>query len=491
MARGILLFAFLLSWLFSACTGPGGPKAGVLRIQLPTEPVSLDPSLAEDGAALRVMTATWWGLDRLANWEVSDGGKKYVFRLKKDVRWSDGRYIEGEDFVTGIRRSLAPETASKLAPMLYPILGARAFHEGKSKEIPGLNEQGDYVVIDLERKTPYFPLVLGLSVAFPQRPDVLAAHGGKWPADGPSTGPYHVTRYELGKKIVVARTGTTALHGVKEVEFLLVADESAAVSLFERGGLDVLGRVPTLELERLKKKGVVRTDPFVATYYIGFNVKKKPADQLGWRRAVARAINKPEIAQAVGTGETPARSWIPPGIEGFEPWKKPPEEHSKIADLAQVPASFDSSARNQLVMEKIQDDVARFAGIQLSLTNHDWKSYIHELQTDPAPVFRFAWLTPFADPVPHLQVFTTGNPNNYTGWSDARYDRLVHEVEGLAPGAERDRAIAAAQKILVDDEVVIVPIYHYVQNHGVSARVKNFKVTPFGGISFDEIQLSD
>jgi oligopeptide transport system substrate-binding protein len=141
-------------------------------------------------------------------------------------------------------------------------------------------------------------------------------------------------------------------------------------------------------------------------------------------------------------------------------------------------------------MEKVQDDIRRATGLRLSLMNLDWKSYIHSLQSGPTPLFRFAWLAPFLDPVPHLQVFTSGNPNNYTGWSSAKYDGLVRDVEGMPPGPARLKKILAAQEILLEDDVVIVPIYHYVQNHAVSKRVKEFHVSPFGAIPFDEIRLS-
>src|SRR4051812_2468829 len=108
----------------SACSGGGHSQPGVLRVQLSTEPVSLDPSLAEDGASIRILANTWRGLLDLAGPPtVSDGGKKYVFTLKEGVTWSDGAPVKAEQFVLGIRRALAPHTAAKLAPLLLPIRG--------------------------------------------------------------------------------------------------------------------------------------------------------------------------------------------------------------------------------------------------------------------------------------------------------------------------------------------------------------------------------
>jgi oligopeptide transport system substrate-binding protein len=154
-----------------------------------------------------------------------------------------------------------------------------------------------------------------------------------------------------------------------------------------------------------------------------------------------------------------------------------------------VAAAFDTGARNSMIMEKIQHDLQQNLGLKISLSNMEWKSYVKSLQADAPAIFRFGWLTPFADPINPLQAFTTGNPNNYAGWSNSEYDRLVREVAGMASGAARTEKIRRAQKILVEDEAAVVPIYHYMQNHLVAERVKGFKVNPFGIISFPEMSL--
>jgi ABC-type oligopeptide transport system substrate-binding subunit len=152
-------------------------------------------------------------------------------------------------------------------------------------------------------------------------------------------------------------------------------------------------------------------------------------------------------------------------------------------------ASFDSSSRNALIMEKVQADVKKNLGLELALGNQDWKSHVRSLSTAPAQVFRYGWLAPFADPISFLEVFTTGNPNNYTGWTHTRYDELVREIMRLKPGAERAQKIEQAQRILLDEESIVVPLLHYIQTHAVSPRVEGFRVNPVGVIRFDELTL--
>jgi oligopeptide transport system substrate-binding protein len=258
--------------------------------------------------------------------------------------------------------------------------------------------------------------------------------------------------------------------------------------------------MPVADIPRLKKTPAFHSDPFFATYFISFNTRQAPFDQKDFRRAVAGSIQRDEIVRALDTGEKPAEgSWLPPGIEGYV---NHPNENAlfassvaKVKDqlvkhpLSPVAAGFDSGARNSLIMEKIQRDLQQNLGMKLSLTNMDWKSYIKSLQTNPPALYRFGWLTPFADPINPLDAFTTGNPNNYSGWSNAEYDRLVQEIAGMKPGQERTAKIERAQKILVEDEAAVVPIYHYVQDHLVAARVNGFKVNPFGTIFFRDLTI--
>ena len=82
----------------------------------------------------------------------------------------------------------------------------------------------------------------------------------------------------------------------------------------------------------------------------------------------------------------------------------------------------------------------------------------------------------------------TGNPNNHSGWSNVEYDRTVELIARLEPGVRREAAIARAQEILVNREAAVVPIYHYVQNHAVSARVGGFRADPFGVIPLRELR---
>jgi oligopeptide transport system substrate-binding protein len=277
----------------------------------------------------------------------------------------------------------------------------------------------------------------------------------------------------------------------------IVGDEITGLHLFEQGKLDIVGKIPDAEFPRMKATGHLHTDPFVAVYYLSFNLKKPPFERSDIRRVISAAIRKPELVAVLQTGELAATSWIPKGIEGYSQDFPGPQTglhevtsaKSGLAHVSSVVMSFDSSARNRIVAEKIQQDLLDSLGLKISLENMDWKSYIRQLQTDAAPIFRFAWLAPLGDPIVHLRVFQSGNPNNYSNYSNPSYDALVERISKTQPGPERDKLLHQAQEILVDQDAVVVPLYDYVQNHLVASRVRDFAVNPFGVIRFSDLSL--
>ena len=502
------MFSCILAFtvFFASCTRGGGAvlvpvpaiSPGNLRVQLPTEPVTLDPSLAEDGFAIRVLYNVMEGLvgydgeghlqNRLAeSYKTSEHGTRYEFKLRKAF-WSDGVPVQAEDFVTGIRRTLDPKTASKLAALLGGI--------------KAISAHGDRVVIDLEHPTPYIVQALSLPGAFPQRKDILEANGGNWPVISPCTGTYRITKYDRASKMLLEKNvhytpAQGPLPKIGTVELLIVPDETTGENLYSNGQLDILAKIPLFSMEKLKSAGKLISFPFTATYYLSFNTRTPPFNDREWRRAFAGSIDKQQLLSAISAYDEPASSWVPPGLEGFARFA---DQKQVFADSVArvrsranwngtITGAFDSGTRNQMIFEKLQQDLKKSLALDFTLNNLDWKSYVRTLQTNTPQVFRFGWLAPFMDPVSHLQVFTSGNANNYSGWSDLGYDELVKEIETMSPGPVRLAKIRQAQEIITEREAVVIPLYHYMQSYAISSRLKGFRANPQGVVLFSELEF--
>ncbi len=505
----ILPLSFAFALLLPACTRHDSGKAVLdartLRVQVSGEPVSLNPALVEDLFGYEILANTMDGLvgydgagnleDRLAvSHELSADGRSYRFKLRPGIRWSDGRPVEAAQIIEGFRRALQPGSTSKHALLLEPIRGATDVLKGKAPpEALGVRAEGpETIVVELAYPAPYLIHVLALPIADPARP------GESWSVTGPTTGAYRITESAHERKTVLEKNPAywRENKGPDRVELITVREDATALNLLLEGKVDLLMKVPPLDVPLLREKSLFRSGPFLATYFLILNTKSPPFNDRLYRRAFAGAINKVEVAQAMGAGEEAARTFLSPGLEGSEPYSLKNPFADAVAAVKKRPplkvpvtASFDTSSRNSMVMEKIQSDVRKAIGMEIELRNLDWKTHIKTMATEPASISRFGWVAPFKDPMTHLEAFKTGNPNNYGHWSNATYDRLVEEVKRLPSGPARESKIKEAQRILVEDEAAIVPIFHYVIAHAVAPRVSGYRVNPFGVVIFSDLGL--
>ena len=270
------------------------------------------------------------------------------------------------------------------------------------------------------------------------------------------------------------------------------------MTLFETGLLDIVGRIPPFDLPRLRAKGVVKSFPQAATYYFSFNARKPPFDTAKARRAISAAVDRAGTVALVDSAHIPATGWLPPSLEGHSQngdfLKTLRDEFPKNAEIlkgykAKVIAAYSTNVMNGVIMEKLQNDAQKKIGLTLSLTTMDWKSYVSAIRTDTPNLYRYQRGAPFMDPIWHLSSFKSDDPNNPTGWKNAEYDRLVDRISSTPSGAARVKLIAQAEKILVLDEAIVIPVYYPMVSHLVADRVQGFAMDPLSGISFADLTL--
>jgi oligopeptide transport system substrate-binding protein len=86
---------------------------------------------------------------------------------------------------------------------------------------------------------------------------------------------------------------------------------------------------------------------------------------------------------------------------------------------------------------------------------------------------RAGWIADYPDPHVFLEIFETGNGNNDTLWSNAEYDKLLHEALQAKDQASRYEIYQKMDAILVD-ECPVIPIYYYTRVYLMKPRVKGY-----------------
>jgi oligopeptide transport system substrate-binding protein len=206
------------------------------------------------------------------------------------------------------------------------------------------------------------------------------------------------------------------------------------------------------------------------------------------RRAIAMAIDRQELVRMLAGGQAAMTSWVPAGMLGheaergvkFDPVKaKEILKQAGYPDPAQFPKldiKFNTNEDHQRVAENIQAQLKKNLGIAVELKNEEWKVYLNSLKTDPPHLFRFGWLADYPDPDNFMAVLTSYSENNRTRWKSPKYDEIVLKGAGVTDRESRRGLYSEAQKLLVEDEIPVIPLYSSVNHLLVSPRIKNYPV---------------
>ena len=513
---GTLLLCALSALVVHGCGRESRrPAARELRINLETEPPSLDWSLATDGVSIIAIQQLMRGLTRLGrdlrpepdlaqSWSISPDGRTYTFALRPGVVWSDGVPLRAQHFVDSWLRLLAPATAAEYAYFLFPLKNARAFNAGKILDATavGVRARDDATLeVELEAPLVYFPALVNFMVTFPQRRELIERYGDRWtePPNLVTLGPFTLEEWRHEYRLVLRANerywaGRPALD---RITAYMVDEDSTALVLFEQGLLDLV-KLPPLEIRRYQKRPEYLRRPLLRGYYYGFNVRTPPFNDARVRRAFALAIDRSEFPPLLQGGEQPWPSWIPPGMPHANPALGLPFDPVRArallreagvdpATLAPVRIVFNSDQTHKLVAEKVQALWREHLGVRVELENREWKVFLKELASDPPPVFRLGWGADFPDPDNFMSLFTSYSENNHTGWANPRYDELVERAAREADPERRQGLYDQAQQILCEEDVPIVPLFVTASNFALARRVHGFVPTPMDLYFFDEV----
>lgn len=167
-----ILVLFVFSLIFAGCSSPAKskfwgktepPKRNVLRYVTGPEPESLDPQIPSGQPEARIFMALYDGLVEYdpkdqqpipsiaENWESAPNLDEFIFHLRKNAKWSDGKAITAKDFVYSFRRGFRPETLSRTAALGYFITYSEAFN-GKQFF---LQKNGKFVLVNDVAEEPH------------------------------------------------------------------------------------------------------------------------------------------------------------------------------------------------------------------------------------------------------------------------------------------------------------------------------------------------
>jgi len=136
-----------------------------------------------------------------------------------------------------------------------------------------------------------------------------------------------------------------------------------------------------------------------------------------------------------------------------------------VSKLGEITLMYNTSEGHKKIAEAIQQMWKQHLGVEVKVTNQEWKVYLKTLQTDAPQIWRLGWCQDYPDANNFLkEVFRTGgHESKSTNWSNKKYDDLVDQAARETDLKKRTELYAQAEKILVYDDAVIIPIYWYTR----------------------------
>lgn len=440
--------------------------------------------------------------------DVTDGGKVYTFHIKPGIQWSDDRPLKAQDFVYSWRRLLSPITAAPYAYLLFDVQGAEAFNKGTltSFEQVGIKAIDDLTFqVTLIQPVAHWLYIPAFWATFPVRQDIVEAYGSGWEAPGRmvTVGPYTLLSHDLNSKIVLrANPKYYGAHGnVSLITALILKDDAAALAQYEEGKLDFLTDVATVDLKSFARRPDFKVFPQLKTGYLGFVTEKYPLSNVKFRRAIAMAIDKSKIGQVMGGNQQPATSFVPPPLMAsgprvglpFDPVKARAElaasglTISKTMTLNYLLPNWDKSVA---LGEWLKAELKRNLNIDVVLKSMDNKTYRAQLGMKNYPLFDYTWTADYPDSDNFLSVFLSDSGNSQTAWKNSKFDEAVRLARRTQNRAERESLYLATQKILLEEEAVLVPLYYEPSIALVRPRIRNVEIDPMGYLFLRKVSVA-
>lgn len=491
------------------------------RFSLASEPPTLDWNLATDNVSYQILNSLMEGLTQYdatlrpipalaKSWEVSADGRMYTFHLDPKVRWSDGVPLTAQQFVDSWLRLLDPATAAEYAYFLYDLEGAQAFNRGEHHDPNRVGVRAiDPLTLQVRLRHPavYFPTITTFMVTYPIRLDLISRFGAHWtePPNLVSLGPYQLTQWRHEYKLVFQKnpsfTGTPAPE-VEQIDIFIINEANTALSLFETGHLDFV-ELQAHAIPFFRQDRRFRSQSKLRGYYWGFNLAKKPFDDVRVRRAITQAIDRREFPRILNGGEWPTSSWIPKGMLGFNDKIGPafdPKAAQELLAQAGYPggrgfprvlAAYNTDRTNMLVAENLQAQLKRNLNIDIVLDNQEWKMYLKALQLDTPALFRLGWGADYPDPDNFMNLFTSSSGNNHSRWKNPRYDQLIEQGAREADPQKRQAIYDEAQRLLCEIDVPIVSLFDVTANYLVAPRLREIDYNALAFIYWKAIRLKE
>lgn len=387
--------------------------------------------------------------DLAESWELK-GLTTYSFKIKKNLRFSDGSPLTSEDIKFTFESILDPKTASP--------------HRKTFESIDHI-ETPDPETVIFYLKKPYAPFLFSLTMGI-----VSGKKGGEV-----GSGPYQLKEWSPDEKLVLKANPYfyDTPPKIKEMIIKIIPEDTIREMELQKGSIDFLeNALPPDFLPFLEKDthfSVYKTEG--TTYaYLGLNLRDPILSRLKVREAMAFAINRETIIKEVlkglgksATGLLSSTHWAYEGnVEGYS---YDPQKAKKLLDEEGLTLPAGGESRFKLVYKTSQNDLSKRigeviqqqlkeVGIQMEIRTYEWGTFYSDIKSGNFQLYSLRWVG-IEDPDIYYDLFHSSSVPplgaNRGHYNNPEIDRLVEEGRVTLDPEKRKFIYQKIQKIIAHD----------------------------------------
>ena len=454
-------------------------------------------------------------------YEITDEGKKLVFKLKSGIKFHDGNPVTSKDVKFTLESLANPKYEGDLASYVQSITGFKEFHEGKATELKGVVCPDDNT-IEINFDTPYSPALINIGTL-----GILPAHIwgkidiDKWGENNEAiakpvgSGPYKFDSFKVGEftKLVANEEYHNGAPKIKNFVFKVVNEETSSAELIN-GSIDLaeLSNIKSDDAKTLNEKGIeVLKYPNSKIQYMGFNLRNKTLQDVKLRTAIAYGIDREAIVNGLleGNGVVINTPMVP------SLWSYPKEglvEYKFDVEKAKAllkEAGYEDTNGNGIVdkggkdleltltvptgdtiREKtgtiIQDNLSKI-GIKVNIEAMEFKAVMQKVVGDHEFEMYLMGNTLEADPDPTPNWYSTQATDekgvfgwNIAGFKSKEADNLMDLNRKATVLEERAKILNDFGKLL-NKELPWIPLYASDIVKAYNKNLKNYTSNTFAG----------
>ena len=363
----------------------------------------------------------------------------------------------------------------------------------------GIRAEDDYTLkVSLKAPTPFLPDITKHYTWYPVPRHVLLKLKDPYkkeytwtePGSLVSNGPFKLKEWKFNDFIELeTNTNYWDTHNVKlkGLKFLPISNAYTESRMFFDDQLHTTYTLASEQIEyaRSVKPEVVRQETYLGTNFLRLNNKLPEFEDHNLRKALAYSIDtKSIIDNVIKGGQKPASGIVPPmgsyvPSDVFKYDLDLAKEYFSKTKYANNPRSLkltmvttDTEA-SKVLSEAIQSMWSQNLGINVEISQSDWKTYLGKVTKLDYGVATGGWIGDYPDPTTFLDIWKAGDGSNRTGWESEVYEAKLAEAEQTSDAALRIKILQEAEAIFLAD-YPIIPIFWYTSNYLLHDSVKGW-----------------